>query len=211
MKRVITFLTMALLLGVLGAKLLNEPSKAGASGNYAPEYSHCTCLHNAIEKKDVTTKGGWAYITWTNPNLNGGWVSYHRVATVQWSPWRYVEWGWGKTASGFQGLMAYNAGSGDQNVYVSGISAATHRWSHQYDSNTSKFWFYVDGANYTNVNVGFSAGNAVTAGGEVGNGVESMNSTNLYDLRYLSCSGCGFTLWNGHVNYVDNSPYYNTK
>ena len=41
-----------------------------------------------------------------------GWVSYYRVTTKQNSPWRFVEWGWAKTASGFQGIMAYNAGTG---------------------------------------------------------------------------------------------------
>lgn len=81
----------------------------------------------------------------------------------------------------------------------------------QYDPNNSKYWFYVDGVNVWNVNANFSSGNAVVAGGEVLTGVENMQHTRVYDLRYLACTGCGYTPWNGHVNYLDDPPYYNTN
>jgi hypothetical protein len=188
------------------------PLSIQAVGNNGTENNHCTCLHNATEKRDGTTWGGSGYLTWTNPNLNGGWASYHRVATAQTSPWRFVEWGWGKTSSGYQAILAYDAGSGGQNVYFSGITAATHQYSHQYDPNTSKYWFYIDGSNYTNINANFSSGTFNAAGGEAGNGVESFNSTKVYDLRYLVRNPNGtftFASWNGHSNYIDNAPYSN--
>jgi hypothetical protein len=53
-----------------------------ASNESAP-LSHVGAVHNATDKKDVTTYGSWGYINWTNPNLNGGDTSYHRVIVAQ--------------------------------------------------------------------------------------------------------------------------------
>jgi hypothetical protein len=138
---------------------------------------------------------------------------------VQNSPWRFVEFGWVKTVlfgncawnSTFCGLVSYDNGSGGQNVPISGITQATHRYSMQYDPNTNKYWFYVDGANIYNINANFSSGNFVVGGGEVSNGLEKMNGTTLSDLRYIASLGGGYVSWNGHVNYVVEAPYFNTN
>src|SRR5262245_44296232 len=145
--------------------------------------NHCTCLHNATQKKDVTAWGVSGYISWTNPNLNNGTASYHRVGVVQNSPWRFVEFGWVKTVlcgncewnQRFCGLVSYDDGGGGLNVHISGITQATHRYSMQYDPNTNKYWFYMDGVNVYSRIVNFSSGNFVAGGGEVSNGLEKMN------------------------------------
>ncbi len=177
--------------------------------------AHLGALHNCTDKKDITAWGAWAYINWTNPDLDTGdggiWV-YNRVGVVQWSPWRYVEFGWQKTTAGIRGAIGYNDGSGAKQVNVV-ITAATHKYHMQYDPNTGKYWFYVDGSNVANVNANFSSGNAVIGGGEVPYGVESMGHTLLSDLRYLKRNPDGtfvFSSWNGHINYADDAPYYNT-
>jgi hypothetical protein len=185
----------------------------------APIANHCTCLHNATQKKDVTAWGVWSYISWTNPNLNNGTASYHRVGIVQNSPWRFVEFGWVKTIlfgncdwnSTFCGLVSYNAGSGGRNVAIPSVTQALHRYSMQYDPNTSKYWFYVDGTNVYSVNANFSSGNFVVGGGEVSNGLEKMNGTTLSDLRYIASLGGSYVSRNGHTNYVVEAPYYNTN
>lgn len=178
-------------------------------------FAHTGALHNATEKRDIVNWGASAYIQWTNPDLDtgdGGWAIYHRVATVQWSPWRFVEFGWRKTTSGFSGLIAYDDGSGGKNIPVS-LSAADHRYHFQYDPNTGKYWFGVDGSNYWSVNANFSDGDAVIGGGEVGYGVESMGHTKLWNLRWLKRNPDGtfvYVSWDGHANSADDSPYYNT-
>ena len=114
----------------------------------------------------------------------------------------------------FCGYIAYNDGSGNRSQPVGGISQATHRYQSQYDPNSAKYYFYVDGSNVWNVNANFSSGNAAMGGGEVNNGVEKMAHTQLYDLRYLQKNPDGsfvFVLWNGHIDYADDSPYYNTS
>lgn len=178
-------------------------------------YAHTGTIHNCTEKKDVVAWGAWAYINWTDPDLDTGdgglWV-YNRVGVVQSNPWRYVEFGWQKTTAGIRGAIGYNDGSGAKQLNVV-ISAATHRYSMQYDPNTGKYWFYVDGSNVANVNANFSSGNFVVGGGEVAYGVESMGHTKLWDLRYLKRNPDGtfvFVSWGGHVNYADDAPYSNT-
>lgn len=170
-----------------------------------------TGLHNATQKKDVTAWGSWAYINWTNPDLDGGSWVYHRTAVLQWSPWRFVEFGWQKTSSGVRGLIVYEDGSGAKNQVVS-ISAATHRYSMQYDPNTDKYWFYLDGSNVWNVDANFSSGDAAMAGGEVASGVEDMGHTHCYDLRYLKKNDgtFSFVLWNGYEEYAVDDAYFNT-
>ncbi len=182
-----------------------------------PALNHCSCLHNATEQKSgISPRGAWGYINYTDPPLNGGQWSYHRVTTVLGSPWRFVEWGWQKRQVLFgtelRGLIAYDSGGGPVNVGIGGVSAATHRYSLQYDPPSAKYIAFLDGVQFWNGNVGFSTGSFVTAGGEVYLGVESMYSTYLSDLRYLKQQPDGtwaFTLWNGHTNYVDNAPYSN--
>lgn len=180
--------------------------------SYPSPLLHVDGLHNATQKKDVTAWGVLANLTWTNPNLNGGSWSYHRPMVVQWSPWRFVEFGWQKTTSGFRGLVGYNDGSGNKNQVISGVSAATHSYSIQYDPNSTKYWFYVDGSNVWNVNANFSSGNAVISGGEVASGVECMGHTRNYNLHYLQRNANGtftYYFWNGYVPYAVDAPYSN--
>lgn len=123
-----------------------------------------------------------------------------------------MEFGWQKTPSGIRGDISYNDGGGAKQHYVS-ISAADHLYTFQYDPNTGKYWFKVDDTNVWNVNPNFSDGDAVIGGGEVAYGVESMGHTKLWQLRYLKRNPDGtfvYALWNGHVNYADDPPYYNT-
>jgi len=193
-------------------------TKRLATTSNMPKYSHCACLHNALEKKNITAWGAYAYITWRNPNLNGGLFSYHRVGVMLQTPttWRFVEFGQRKISTGIQGTIAYNAGSGTNNIFLP-ISTGTHQYSMQYDPNSGKYWFYLDGANVYNINAGFSSGNAVIAGGEVAYGVEAMAHTKIYGLRYLKRKADGtfvYVSWNGHVDYSsygDDPPYYNTN
>lgn len=174
-----------------------------------PAYSHCTnCLHNATEKRDGTAWGVRSYISWTDPPLNGGAWTYHRVAMAQWTPWRFSEFGWQKTASGFRGMIAYEAGSGVQNVPVTGIAATTHRYTITYSASSGKHLFYVDGLHIISISVGFTSSNAVIGGGET-TGVEGMGNTQLYTLEFQASSSGGYQAWNGHVSYIDDLPYYN--
>jgi hypothetical protein len=215
MKDILRRALISVLLLLVGSLPAVTPNVFAWNGNGNVVESHCTCLHNATEKKVVTTWGGSAYITFTDPNLSGGSASYHRVATVEGTTGKFVEWGWVKTPTGFYALLAWNDGGimGVQQKYFTGVSGATHRYSHQYDPNTGNFWFYVDGAYYTYQNANFSSGTFEGAGGEAGQGVESFNSTLLYNLRYLQNTNGTFTFvsWNGHVNDVDNAPYYNAN
>ncbi len=148
----ITLVRRQVIIVLILTLLMSTSQSAQAITDNTPKYNHCNpCLHNATEKKDIDAWGAWAYITYTNPNLNGGLASYHRVGVVQWSPWRFVEFGWRKlTGVGTKGLIAYDSGSGGRNVSVA-ISGATHRYSMQYDPNNGKYWFYLDGANVYNV------------------------------------------------------------
>lgn len=205
------------LLLLASVSAISTSSVASASGSHRPPLSHGEFLHNAREKKSgsYTAWGGRATINWTNPNLTQyGWLSYHRVATIDYSAQKYVEFGVAQTSNGIKGLIAWNDGSGDQNAEVT-VSAATHSYSHQYDPNTSKYWFYVDGANVYNISANFSSGNISGAGGEAGSGVEQFNSTLISNLSYLKRNSNGtfvYSSWNGHVQYndPDDAPYYNT-
>lgn len=168
--------------------------------------------HNAVEGKDVTAWGVWGYITWTNPDLNGGSWSYHRVAIAQWNPWRFVETGWMKTANGFKGSISYDDGSGGKG-FDHPLAPGTYRYSAQYDPNVSRYIFFVDGVYVWDVDANFSTGDVVLAGGETATGVEDMNHTYYYDLRYLikSNNNYYYRLWNGHSTYVEDPPYYTTN
>lgn len=210
----LSIVPILLVLGLVGAGVFTSSTRSvEAAPSAKPTNSHCSCLHNALEKKVVTAYGAWAYINWTNPNLNSGQWSYHRSGVTQSSPWRYVEFGWQKwTTNAARGLVVYNDGTGDHNVSVGSISLATHRYSMQYNSSTGKYDFFYDGYNTYSVNAGFSKGDYVFGGGEVPTGVEQMAHTRLYDLRYLTAASGGvFQLWNGHVNQVDDPPYYNAN
>lgn len=138
-----------LLFGALGTgEFAIFTQNADAAPQSILSNNHCSCLHNALEKKVITAYGSWTYINWTNPNLNGGQWSYHRTGVTQSSPWRYVEFGWQKwTSNAARVLLAYNDGTGPHNVSLGSISLATHRYSMQYNSSTGKYDFFYDGNN----------------------------------------------------------------
>ena len=56
------------------------------SANASPLAQSPKKLYNAQQKKDVTAWGAFATINWTDPPLNGGTYSDHRVAVLQSSP-----------------------------------------------------------------------------------------------------------------------------
>ena|SRR5436190_1993070 len=146
MKDILRRSLIAVLMLLVGSLPAVTPNVFAWNENGKPAENHCTCLHNATEKKVVTTWGGWASITFTDPNLSGGASSYHRVATIEGTTGKFVEWGWVKDPTCFFALLSWNDGIfGTRHRYVSGISRATHNYSHQYDPNSSKFWFYIDG------------------------------------------------------------------
>lgn len=181
-----------------------------------PPLNHGNALHNATDKFDVTAWGVRGIITWTNPPLNGGFWSYTRVALLVQSPFKFVEWGWYKTCevNCFVGLIAWDDGSGLQNLTVPGIIAGDHTWSIQYDPNTSRYYFYVDAVSMYNLQINMSSGNRVTAGGEVNTGIERMNHVRTSSLNYLFRRSDGtftFRPWTSHTNYVDDPPFYNTN
>jgi hypothetical protein len=176
--------------------------------------SHCSCLHNATEQRVGTAWGVAGNITWTDPNLFGGGWSFHRVAVAQSSPYRFSETGWQKTTGGFRLLVAYNDGTGNKNVQFTGTPGANSQYSIQYDPGTDKHWYYVNGSPFYSVNPGFTWGNYVAGGGEVSNGIEGMGLTQLTNLLYLVRNANGtfsWASWGGHVNYVDNAPYFNSN
>jgi hypothetical protein len=87
-------------------------------------------LYNAQQKKDVTAWGALATINWTDPPLNGGTFSDHRVAVIQASPWRYGEIGWKKSSTGINTFITYDAGSGPiEHLYP--FTPATHDYQLQ--------------------------------------------------------------------------------
>lgn len=115
-------------------------------------------LYNAQQKKDITAWGALATINWTDPPLNGGTYSDHRVAVIQLSPWRYGEIGWIKYSTGLQTFITYDAGGGAiQHVYS--VTPATHDYALQYDPNTAEYWFYVDTTPIFHWALNFSSGN----------------------------------------------------
>jgi len=211
---------LALMLGEI--TFLVTGNHAQADNPEAPSSNHCVCRHNAQQKKDVANFGAYAYIQWKKINLlpgNGGTYSYHRVASVQTTPWKYVEFGWIRTTKNwcagvaidkYCGLIVYNAGGADLNHAVA-ITKADHAYFSQYDPNTNKHWFFLDGANVWNINAGFGQGNQVKGGGEVGAGVEQMKDVHLSSLEYLVNNGGNFqfVFWNGYADAEQEAPYSN--
>jgi hypothetical protein len=185
-----------------------------AADSNAPESNHCKCLHNATERIIRTVWGVSANITYSSPLLKGGLWSFHRVGVANESPFRFIEWGWYKDATGIHGIVGFNTGKGGptQRVVIEGISPATHRYSLQYDPNTKQYWVYLDGKYVYKANPNFSSGTYAMAGGEVATGVEGMFHARIYNLRTLKKNADGtfmFIPWGNHLNYVDNPPYYN--
>jgi hypothetical protein len=151
--------------------------------------------------------------------LFNGTFSYHRVVSVQLTPWRYVEFGWIKEIIGQCGavavnnncgLIVYDAGNGVFRHAIA-ITRANHVYASQYDPNTNKHWFFLDNANVWNVQANFGQGTDVWGGGEVGAGVEQMKDVQLADLRYIMQNGGIFqsVSWNGYVNHLQEAPYSN--
>lgn len=206
---------MALLLGTILFVVTKNDIRAEPPKS--PTTHHCVCRHNAQQKKDVANFGVFSRIQWKKINLNGGIVSYHRVASIQLNPWRYVEIGWMRSVTGecgnvainnYCGFIVYNAGGPDLG-HAFAITRAAHNYQVQYDPNTMKHWFYLDGANVWNVSAGFGQGTQVKGGGEVGTGVEQMKDIQLSNLLYSIQNGGVFQLqpWNGYVDAEQEAPY----
>ncbi len=201
MKFLCAFLIFAIVVLILGLTSASASPLAQASKK----------LYNAQQQKDVTAWGAHATINWTDPPLNGGTFSDHRVAVIQLSPWHYGEIGWLKDSTGLHTFVAYDDGGGNTQQFFS-VSPATHDYSLQYDPNTAQYWFYVDSVVVFNWPINFSSGGYVAAGGEVWDGVESMGWTRLSNLSYLVNQGGNnfvYVPWNGYQRYVVEFPYCN--
>lgn len=215
--RILRLGVLALVLG--GIAFLVAGAEIKAETYLAPASNHCVCRHNAQQKKQVANFGVYGYIQWKRTNLNGGTFTYHRVASIQENPWRYVEFGWtknivgdcaGVTAGSFCALAVYNSGAGDIGHAVA-FTKVGHSYAAQYDPNTNRHWFYLDGANVWSVNAGFGQGTQVKAGGEVGRGVEQMNDVQISSLEYSINNGGNFqyVFWNGYQDAEQEDPYFN--
>lgn len=168
--------------------------------------------YNATQQKYITAWGVEAYITWTDPSLNGGTFSAHRVILNQLSPWRYTEVGWAKFSTGLFLFVTYDDGiAGPQTQYFPNLSPSTHLYSSQYDPTTQQHWFYLDSSPFFNRSMNFATGDRVVGGGEVYDGIESMGGTQLSELAYSVNTGGNFYFfyWNGYERYVEDYPYCN--
>lgn len=213
-----TIWQLSLLALVIGSvAFLVASNRAEAKDPEGPSSDHCVCRHNAQQKKEVNNFGAAATIQWKKLNLNNGGYSYHRIATIQAAPWRYVEFGWLKNSQGLCGAgtntcayIVYNAGGADFPMRIP-MTRADHSYSFQYDPNSGRYWFYLDGANVWNQNANFQAGTRVAGGGEVDMGVEGMGNVHLSNLLYLQNNGGLFQYvpWNGYIEYQRQPPYSN--
>ena len=174
------------------------------SANASPLAQTPKKLYNAQQQKDITAWGALATINWTEPTLDGGTYSDHRVAVIQSSPWRYGEIGWIKYSTGPQTFVAYDSGGGNRSRGYS-FTPATHDYALQYDPSTGEYWFYVDTVPVDHFALNFSSGNLARGGGEVWDGVESMGQTRLSNLSYSVNQGGNFsyTSWNGYVPEIE--------
>jgi hypothetical protein len=190
----------------------SDQHTAHAAPIYLPYDSHGITIHNAQEQKvdPANARGVRADISWTDPPLNGGLWVYNRVAVLKIEPFAFVEFGPQKDiVFGRRGLIVWNDGARHEKVVS--ITAATHRYSIQYNASTSKYDFFLDGAYVYSANPGFTSGIAL-GGGEVATGGESMYSTYLSNLRFLKKQSDGtwkYSPWNGHKEWFDDPPYVN--
>jgi hypothetical protein len=206
---------VALVLG--GVAFLVAGNRAEANDPVAPLSNHCACRHNAQQKKEIVNYGASALIQWKKLNLNNGQYSYHRVATIQASPWRYVEFGWWKNSLGLCGgtntcaYIVYNAGGLNYSIAIL-MTRADHTYAFQYNPNDGEYWFYLDGAYVWHQDANFLSGTRVAAGGEVGLGVEQMKDVHISNLLYSKNNAGVFSYqyWNGYVDYQQEAPYSNT-
>lgn len=192
--------------------LLSAFSMATVSAN------HGSTVHNATEENSGNWFGSKATINWTDPNLNGGpWVYVRTTSShqVQGQCHRYSEIGWYKTSTSLKGLIVWDkACSRDQLLFD--ITAATHTYSQQYfDSGGIDYYaWHVDGNFIGSGQTNFSYTTTVFCGGEVATGVESMGNTKCGSNSKLIKNPDGtyvFILWNGHSDYGDDPPYYNSN
>ncbi len=219
LKKVLKICLFAFAIGCV--VFLGTGTDANADTPKLPSSHPCThpCLHNAQQKKDLANYGAYASIQWKKVNLFTGKFSYHRVASIQTSPFRFVEFGWIKdiqiptqcdnvAVNSNCGLIVYNAGVGNLRKAVA-ITKATHVYQFQYDPNTSKYFFYLDGANVYDINAGFGQGNQIKGGGEVADGLEQMKDVQQFNLKYVIQNGGGFQYvpWNGYVDAEQEFPY----
>ncbi len=180
--------------------------------------NHGYAIHNATEQNPGNWYGSRATIDWTNPNLNSGQWVYMRTAAahyVQGYCFRYSETGWYKTHSGLKGLIVWDSGCSRKDL-IFNITPATHIYSQQYfqSGGVDRYAWYVDNYYIGSGQTNFSYTTTVVCGGEVATGVESMGNTRCgsnYKLIKNTDGTYIFVLWGGHINYVDDPPYYNTN
>ncbi len=98
------------------------------------------------------------------------------------------------------------------------ITAATHRYSHQYfrgSDGKDYYAWYIDGTFIASVLTNFSYSTSIPAGGEVGvDRVETMGNTLGYEHEKVARRSDGSyyrTAWGGHTNYGDDAPYTNVN
>jgi hypothetical protein len=189
----------------------------------APNASHCVCLHNAIQQHSTFSPRSWGVygiLNWTDPDLRTGALSWHRVGVGNNPPsGAYAEFGWAKATSYCTpylspcALITVDDGTGPSTTQYPLPSVGTHSYSMQYDPNTSKYYFYIDFAYFTDKPAPLTSGDYVFGGGEVFTGYESMGDTLLSDLHYLVQDPIGnfvFVFWSGHEVYnFPDLPYYN--
>ena len=132
--------------------------------------------HNATRKKQVSAYGAKAYIEGTDPAINNGQWSYHRVALVHSDPWMYGEIGWLKIGTSFTGHIVLENPSRHTRIF-SYTPGGAHSFAVQWDPNQEKHHWFYDGDWLLADDLGFDQGDFVMCGGEVATGVEGMGDT----------------------------------
>ena len=176
--------------------------------------AHVDGVHNATRKKQVAAYGAKADIEGTDPAINGGQWSYHRVGVVQSSPWQYGEIGWLKIDTSFTGYIVMRAPDPRTRLFSCDEGEA-HTFVAQWDPNQERHHWFYDGGWVWSDALGFDQADYVICGGEVATGVEGMGDTRCGNggsngLLYLMPNGSGgwhYLPWNGHSAHVEDDPY----
>jgi len=182
--------------------------------------SHCSCYHNAIDKKVVTNKGVEAEIEGTNPNLNGGAWTYVRAAAVYGNAVKYGEIGRlkrliGETQTEFVVWVTWRNSVEEDGTSFSYGALQNNVFQVKPASSGSETWkFYMDGSEKISKDLDITGADFVACGGETSVGSEGMGNTRCgsggsFGLLYrLEVSGSEvWYQWNGHESHVEQSPY----
>jgi hypothetical protein len=175
-------------------------------------------LYNATEYIVRTDDiwGGRADINFTYPNvpLFGG--SYHRVAVLSFSPFRFYEFGWYKRSSEQGALLAWSDPVTGMalNTRFPLISVTGQRnYTVRYNRQKARWGARLDGAVVKGAarTLDFTIGDAIMAGGEALCGNEEFNCVLTFNAQTARYNGQGYVWsgWTSRTNYVDNPPYNN--